>query len=44
MIKSYVKNPNGKYRLVDTTTETRHQAENSRVDRSSTTEIMGKVV
>jgi hypothetical protein len=42
MIKSYVKNPNGKYRLVDTTTETRRQAENSRVDRSSTPEIMGE--
>ena len=31
-----------KYRLIDTTTETRHQAENSRVDKSSTTEIISE--
>lgn len=35
-----MKNPNGKYGLVDTTTETRHEAENNRVDRSSTTEMI----
>jgi len=29
-----------KYRLIDTTTETRHQAENSRVDRSNTTQLI----
>jgi hypothetical protein len=40
--KIICEDPNGKYRLVDTTTETRHQAENSRIDRSSTTEIMGE--